>query len=485
LLLVAGNPPQSPLSVTASATATGFGGASAAITIIDNGTPPIPLNPSPPDHSSNNPVTVTLAWSSGVGEGIEQITNGGFESGDFSGWIRSPDDNTGFVINDGTIMPPSSDAPTLPFAGNFSALAQQTPPAVSLLYQDVALPAEAGAITFSWVDRIRNFSYDFASNQQFRVEIRDTNDTALALAFSTKPGDPTLNGWAQRSADLSAFAGQTVRLAFIVNAGLSFLDVHLDEISIRCASLPPTSYDVYFGTNSAPGAPEFLGNTTNTFWPLPQLTPLTTYYWQIVAARQNQTPGPIWQFSALPTLFIDSTTVEANSVVTNATFNVRLSDVASQPVTIDFASSDGTAVAPGDYASTNGIIIFNPGDTKQTITVAISPNPGGPITNKTFFISLSNPVNAALGTNQAVGTILNDLVATAPPVITSIQIIGTQVTLNWTAVAGKTYRVQYKTDLLAGWTDVPGDVAAASSNATATDTSALDLRRFYRVILLP
>ncbi|MDB6064476.1 MAG: hypothetical protein JWR26_684 [Pedosphaera sp.] len=485
LATVAGNPPQNPLPVTVTASASGFSNAAAAINIIDNGTPPAPFNPLPPDQSTNNPVIVTLSWSPGIGEGVEQLANGGFESGDFSAWITSPAGNAGFVINDGTILPPSADTPALPFAGKFSALAQQTPPAISLLYQDIILPTNAGIITLAWADRIRNFSYTFATNQQFRIEVRDTNDTVLAVPFTTKPGDSLLNAWAQRSTDLSSFAGQSIRVAFIVNAGISFLDVHLDEISIRASTLPPATYDVYFGNNPIPGLPEFLGNTTNTFWSLPQLTALTNYYWQIVANRQNQTPGPVWLFSTLPTLFIDPTSIEATSVVTNAIFNVRLSDPASQPVTVNFTSTDGTAVAPSDYTATNGTLIFNPGETNQSIAVAISPNFGGPITNKIFLINLSNPSYSALGTNQAIGTIIDDIVAVTPPVITSIQVNGLQVSLTWTAIAGRTYRVQYKTNILADWTDFPGDIPATSPTAGKTDPSALDLQRFYRVILLP
>ena len=64
--------------------------------------------------------------------------------------------------------------------GSFSALADLASPAIAIMCQDVTLPTNAGAITLSWVDRIRNFNPAFDTNQQFRVEIRDTNNAVLA-----------------------------------------------------------------------------------------------------------------------------------------------------------------------------------------------------------------------------------------------------------------------------------------------------------------
>ena len=225
--LVAGNPPESPLSTIVNATAAGFSVSPAVVAITDNQTPPPPFSPTPTDLSSNNPVWIRLSWIPGPGEGVEYAGNGGFESGDFTDWTTGVGTNAGFIINDGTILPASSDAPTAPFAGNFSALADQPPPSLSLLSQDVALPADATEIGLRWVDRARNFTDNFAANHQVRVETRDTNDATLAVVFSTQPGDFPLADWTWRFADLSAFAGQTIRLAFIVDAELAFLDVHL------------------------------------------------------------------------------------------------------------------------------------------------------------------------------------------------------------------------------------------------------------------
>lgn len=71
------------------------------------------------------------------------------------------------------------------------------------------------------------------------------------------------------------------------------------------------------------------------------------------------------------------------------------------------------------------------------------------------------------------------------PVITSIQLTAGQVTITWDAVAGKSYRVEYTSNLPGGWTALAGDVQAQGPTASKQDMSATDAHRFYRVLLLP
>ena len=497
LTTVAGNPPFAPVSVTVSASTPGYSVASAAIYIIDNQTPPAPFAPLPPNLSTNNPINVSLSWSPGLGEGVETVVNGGFESSNFTGWTVS----SNVVINNGSVYPPSGDTPIAPFDGNFSALADPSPPAAAFLYQDLSLPTNAGTITLSWADCIRNFYTGFETNQQFQVQIQDTNNHALATVFSTQPNDPLLNDWTQRSANISAFGGQTIRLAFLIQAGLGFLDVHLDDISVRCANLPPVTYSVYFGADAIPGPGDFLGITTNTSWTLPLLTPLTNYYWQIVASRSNQTAGPIWQFSTLPTLFITNLYLTNNTNgTTNAVFNVNLINASANPINVDFATCDGTAVSNVDYSPTNGTLTFNPGDTNQIITVPVYFNTNLP-SLKTFTLNLSNPVNAALGDNSG-SVAINEISPLAPVVaLVSNQTIHAQTTLTFTATATNVNKDPMLFSLDPGapaaaaigptngiftWTPADADVGSYSITIRATDTSnALSGATTFSVIVVP
>jgi hypothetical protein len=109
----------------------------------------------------------------------------------------------------------------------------------------------------------------------------------------------------------------------------------------------------------------------------------------------------------------DAQVTEGNSGTTAMVFEVTLSTPHLVPVTVDFATSDGTATAPGDYEPAMGQITFAPGQTSQSITVNVV---GDTILEaaETFFVTLSNPVNADIteGLDRGTGTILDDEVRT-------------------------------------------------------------------------
>lgn len=64
---------------------------------------------------------------------------------------------------------------------------------------------------------------------------------------------------------------------------------------------------------------------------------------------------------------------------------------------------------------------------------------------------------------------------------------GGGTTIEWSAVSGRTYRLQFKSPLESpGWSNVPGDVTATGPVASKLDASASGLAtRFYRVMLVP
>jgi hypothetical protein len=76
-------------------------------------------------------------------------------------------------------------------------------------------------------------------------------------------------------------------------------------------------------------------------------------------------------------------------------------------VQVSYATANGTAIAGSDYVATSGVVTFAPGVTAQTIAVQLNGNVTFEPT-ETFFVNLSNPVNAVLGVAQATGTIVND-----------------------------------------------------------------------------
>jgi len=108
--------------VTVTARAARFAGGSATMGIDDDETPAAPTQPLPHDHATNVNVVVNLAWNPGVGN---ILVNGGFETGDFTGWTQLNGGFGAWVINDGKIDPDGPEGPTPPLTGRFSALVTQ------------------------------------------------------------------------------------------------------------------------------------------------------------------------------------------------------------------------------------------------------------------------------------------------------------------------------------------------------------------------
>lgn len=287
--------PDGAQSVLVTASAHGHPSASATMDVLDDEVPPAPYQPQPAHLSTDNPITTDLGWLGGVGE---IVRNGGFETGDFTGWAIQTAGLGGFAINDGKFDPQSPDLPSPPFDGNFSVLTDQIGGGHNVLYQEVFIPAETRGATLSWVDKIRNHSTQYDFNQFFRVEIRDTADDTMAVAFTTAPGFPLTNNWTRRTFDLTPYRGQTIRIAFIEEDHQGYFNVHLDNISVRLEDNGVTSFDVYLGTNATFTSQNLLGNTVSNTWQLPDLALSTTYYWQIVSRRgASTTAGPVWQFT--------------------------------------------------------------------------------------------------------------------------------------------------------------------------------------------
>jgi hypothetical protein len=72
-----------------------------------------------------------------------------------------------------------------------------------------------------------------------------------------------------------------------------------------------------------------------------------------------------------------------------------------------------------------------------------------------------------------------------PPVFQSATQAGGTITLSWSALAGRTYQLQYKTNLnQTNWINLT-NLTATNSIATASESIASDPQRFYRVVLLP
>ncbi len=100
------------------------------------------------------------------------------------------------------------------------------------------------------------------------------------------------------------------------------------------------------------------------------------------------------------------------SVAENAgplTVLVTLSNPSDSTITVTVTSSNNTAIAGQDYTAVNGVVVFTPGDTVEQFNVALN-NEAIFEANETFTLTLSNAINADLGSSNIVKTvtIIND-----------------------------------------------------------------------------
>jgi hypothetical protein len=200
------------------------------------------------------------------------VANGDFENGTLKGWsVQRATTFGNWFAYKGTSEPIASKRANQPIQsppqGKYAAIADQLNEDTLILSQDVAL--EPGTTHFlsllafytSYapiaVPAPDTLSVDEAqlgeqANQQFRIDVirpgapLESLDPAdvLATAFRTQPGAGEQMGTALRTADLSAFAGQTVRLRIAVTASKEVLAAGVDSVAITPRPPDPRSLDL-------------------------------------------------------------------------------------------------------------------------------------------------------------------------------------------------------------------------------------------------
>ena len=186
-------------------------------------------------NTGSSPLSYIIAEAAAPSEcNLPYIINSDFEDGTLSNWHVSG----GWFMNDGTYERAADNNTTPPLADSFSAISDQRGAVLARLYQDVALPTTLPSkMSFSWIDQWENGARWFDDDQEFRVELYGPEGRPfLGELFSTNGSFPNLSSATQRDVDVTDFitpyAGQSVRLQFVVESEDYFLNVQVD--SARC-----------------------------------------------------------------------------------------------------------------------------------------------------------------------------------------------------------------------------------------------------------
>ena len=176
----------------------------------------------------------------------------------------------------------------------------------------------------------------------------------------------------------------------------------------------------------------------------------------------------------LPTLVInDVTATEGNAGVTNFTFTVSLSAPAGPGgTTFDIATANGSATAGVDYVANSLTGQTIPaGSSTYTFTVLVN----GDTLNEpseTFFVNVTNVINAIVADGQGVGTIVNDdpLPSLSINDVTVVEgnagTVNAVFTVSLSAASGQTVSVNYTT--ADGTATQPADYTNTSGALTFT-----------------
>ncbi len=238
---------------------------------------------------------------------------------------------------------------------------------------------------------------DAAGNtSEFSVAVR--NSPTLSITDVTAPEGDTGTAITTFTVILSAASTQTITFDFA---------------TANNTAIAPGDYNAQTGTLTfAPG------QTAKTITVLVQgdlLDEANETYFVNLSNPTNATitdaqgQGTILDNDAPPVLSVaDTSLIEPDTGTANLIFTVTLSAISGKTVRVDFLTQNGSATSPTDYAALPATTLTIPaGATSGTIAVpiigdtAVEPD-------ETFFVNLSNAVNATIGDNQAIGTIINN-----------------------------------------------------------------------------
>ena len=362
--------------------------------------------------SLSNPTNATLA---GSGSAVGTITNDdALPSISIAAPTALAEGNSGttaFVFNL-TLSAPSSSAVTVDYA---TADGSAAAPA------DYA--AAAGTVTFTPGQTSRQIVVQvlgdttIETNETFSVNL--SNPTNATVAGSGSAVGTITNDDAPPSISIAAVTlaeGNSGNTAFVFNLTLSAASsstVTVDFATADGAATAPADYASTFGTVTFnPGQTsrqivvQVRGDTlheTNETFSVNLSNPT-----HATIAGSGFALGTITNDDAIPTLSINNITSLEGGATTYFVFTVTLSAASGQTVTVDFATANGTATAPSDYAANSGVLTYVPGTITQTVTIQVA---GDAIAepNETFTVNLSNATNAMVsGTGIGTGTITND-----------------------------------------------------------------------------
>ena len=190
--------------------------------------------------------------------GANPFTNPGFETNNFSGWTRG-----------GDTLPAINPGRTGCCSARLRAIGDPDNARTSFMYQAITVPASGGTLHFWYKPYVSGVDVD--GRQQ--VYVKNLAGGTLATVLDVSEDS---NVWTEYTYDMSAFAGQTVRVEFrtwgALDGGLG--EMYVDDIDWLVAC--PTNTPTVTRTATNTPTPTATATVTRTATRTPTNTPAVT-----------------------------------------------------------------------------------------------------------------------------------------------------------------------------------------------------------------
>lgn len=180
---------------------------------------------------------------------VELITNGGFETGNFTGWTATNPSGpfeSWAVTGSGagyTDSPVPLATSVIVGTRNASHGVTASPAGSFLLVQQVTIPS-GNSVQFRWRHRYQMNLSTYCNSAAtcgtatFAVEILNTSNVLLQTLYtiSTTANTSTNTGWTLNNVNLTAYAGSTIRIRFRTNVTVALAGpgrLEIDDVSVN------------------------------------------------------------------------------------------------------------------------------------------------------------------------------------------------------------------------------------------------------------
>jgi hypothetical protein len=230
------------------------------------------------------------------------------------------------------------------------------------------------------------FVFDYYGPQDFKFVTVSVETGQVLIGHSTAKA-----GWVVNAAWSNAELSETVDYSLGTTLMGNTVSVTLNNQGVLSFAFNALVTDGQFGLLAPNGEVSFDTFTVRTDDP----------------AFVNSTP-------ALPAISVsDASVTEGDSGSQEVALTFTLSGTSDAPVSVNYTTTNGTAVDGEDYQFTTGTLTFTAGETSKQLTFNVS---GDTLveTDETFSVQLSNPVGATIGDGVGTISVINDDVEVGP-----------------------------------------------------------------------